>query len=173
MILWTKEVEDQLRRLWAEGHSAREIGVMLGVNRGCITGKVWRLGLKGREARVNALQVERRLKAREEAAKRPKPEPKARRRLPPALTLVTLQQINAGALNIGLLDLTPTMCRWPVTDARPILFCGHGRAGEHTPYCEAHAAASVIAALTEKMKKRSGSYQKYIVGLTRFERHAA
>ncbi len=47
---WTDERIEQLRRLWAEGHSASQIAGTLGggVSRNAVIGKIHRLGLSGR-----------------------------------------------------------------------------------------------------------------------------
>jgi GcrA cell cycle regulator len=46
---WTEERVSELKKLWAEGHSASQIAKKLGaVTRNAVIGKVHRLGLSGR-----------------------------------------------------------------------------------------------------------------------------
>src|ERR1700759_347679 len=46
---WTEERVAELKKLWAEGHSASQIAKRLGsVTRNAVIGKVHRLGLSGR-----------------------------------------------------------------------------------------------------------------------------
>ena len=46
---WTEERVSELKKLWAEGHSASQIAKRLGsVTRNAVIGKVHRLGLSGR-----------------------------------------------------------------------------------------------------------------------------
>lgn len=134
MSVWTTELETELRRLWKEGYSAREIGKALGVGRGCVTGKVHRLGLESRTARVNPIQFAQRQQARATGVTPPK------RPAPAPFAVVTLAEANAAALKIPLLDLQTGMCRWPVTESGQHLFCGHQWTGEKGPYCAHHRA---------------------------------
>ena len=49
-MAWTEDRVAKLRSLWAEGHSASQIaGVLGGVTRNAVIGKVHRLGLSGRD----------------------------------------------------------------------------------------------------------------------------
>lgn len=49
---WTDEVINQLRGLWAEGHSTAEIGRRLGVTKNAIVGKAHRLDLPARPSPI-------------------------------------------------------------------------------------------------------------------------
>ena len=45
-------------------------------------------------------------------------------------------------------SIEPGMCKWPVSEDRPHLFCG---AAAHGPYCEYHHALSVgVGTLSER-----------------------
>jgi GcrA cell cycle regulator len=50
--VWTEEAIARLRMLWAEGHSASEIGRRLGVSKNAVVGKVHRLGLPARPSPI-------------------------------------------------------------------------------------------------------------------------
>ena len=50
-MAWTEERVEELKKLWAEGHSASQIAARMGgVTRNAVIGKVHRLGLSGRAA---------------------------------------------------------------------------------------------------------------------------
>jgi GcrA cell cycle regulator len=51
-MIWDSETESRLRVLWAEGHSASEIGRRLGVSKDAVIGKSHRLGLSGRPSPI-------------------------------------------------------------------------------------------------------------------------
>ena len=148
MNFWTEEREAELRKLWKEGRSAREIGNAFGVGRGCITGKVRRLGLQARIARINPLQVARRQEAIKTGAMPPKPPP------PAPFAVMTLAEANAAGLRTPLMDLQSGMCRWPVNDDRNHLFCGQQWMGEHGPYCAHHRAYAYTSAPKKAKRQR-------------------
>jgi hypothetical protein len=62
--------------------------------------------------------------------------------------------VSVIALNVGLLDLVPGMCRWPVNDDRPHMFCAQPWDGENGPYCRAHHALAHTAQQPKKKIKR-------------------
>jgi GcrA cell cycle regulator len=68
---WTGEAIDQLRALWAEGHSTAEIGRRMGISKNAVVGKAHRLNLPARPSPIR----------REPGAQRP---PQPRRTAPPA-----------------------------------------------------------------------------------------
>src|SRR3712207_2734250 len=49
---WTAEAIDQLRALWAEGHSTAEIGRRMGVSKNAVVGKAHRLNLPARPSPI-------------------------------------------------------------------------------------------------------------------------
>ena len=143
---WTAERVELLRKLWAEGLSASQIAGRLGeVTRNAVIGKVHRLQLarrSGPQYRTSShglprgRRVERRT-ACPVAAKPLRSAPAPRRISAPVLALATADLV-LGSLGLGLLDLTPTTCRWPHGDPRRDFegFCGHEAVG---PYCAGHA----------------------------------
>ena len=69
---WTEERVSELKKLWAEGHSASQIAKRLGsVTRNAVIGKVHRLGLSGRATPSRPVKRPARLA-------RPKPTPMPR-----------------------------------------------------------------------------------------------
>lgn len=73
---------------------------------------------------------------------------------------------------IPLLDLTPIMCRWPTAYRDEHLFCGHAKAGEHTPYCADHHAEAISEERMEKVRKREDQYLRYMAGADRLSKAA-
>ena len=53
-MAWTDEGVETLKAMWAEGHSAREIGERLGFTRNAVIGKANRLGLSHARAAKEA-----------------------------------------------------------------------------------------------------------------------
>ncbi len=51
--------------------------------------------------------------------------------------MTALATIEGPARRIGLADLAPDMCRWPVAD-RPVMFCGAPARAGGSSYCAAH-----------------------------------
>lgn len=137
---WTKAEEDRLRILWNdEGLSAAQCGVLLNRSRSAVRGKAHRLNLAERPSNFHSgpkppkgPKVERRA-----APKLPAPQ-----RLPSDTKALRGRAWDAlpGAAPIPLLELHDGMCRWPIGDGKPYLFCGQGSGA--AVYCEHHAALS-------------------------------
>ena len=141
---WSVEREEYLERLWADGYSGAEIAAILGgITRNAVIGKVHRLGLPGRKARMQPKRRKkklcslpapaRRFRWREAASRHPVAE------LTKAERLALLSHAPTPLL-ISVLDLRDGMCRWPVGDPKTpdFGFCGH----EQEPgvsYCRLHA----------------------------------
>ena len=49
---WTAQAIEQLKALWAEGHSTAEIGRRMGVSKNAIVGKAHRLNLPARPSPI-------------------------------------------------------------------------------------------------------------------------
>jgi GcrA cell cycle regulator len=51
---WTQAKEDELRALWAEGHSTAQIGARMGLTKNAVVGKAHRLDLPSRPSPIKA-----------------------------------------------------------------------------------------------------------------------
>lgn len=119
--LWPEERVAEFAKLTAEGLSASQIAMRLGITRNAVCGK-W-----NRDGRPNVVAP------RPRVAPKPKPKPKPK----PIAVLVP----NEGpvSLDIDIIALTSTTCKWPVNDDNPYRFCGVGKPAEGGPYCPYHA----------------------------------
>lgn len=119
---WTQARVEILEASWVAGHTMTQIGRELGVSRNAVSGKVWRLGLGGRQPKRQA--------------RKPRPEhrrvPKLRHQALPA---------RGGLVHRSLFELGDRECRW-VVDVREFLFCAAPIAGERNPYCQYHLEQS-------------------------------
>mgnify|MGYP000750564502 CR=1 FL=1 len=149
MSEWTEHRVEALKSLHHQGQSASQIAKRLGgVSRSAVLGKLHRLGLL-RHRRVNAspLQIDRRLRQRAGIERRTAPIRKSKK-----LRAVLLDCVAVEPLRVGLMDLGHGMCRWPVNDDRPHLFCGNPWMGEHGPYCAAHKALANVPTLVKRIR---------------------
>jgi GcrA cell cycle regulator len=146
---WTEERVELLKKLWSEGLSASQIAAQLGgVTRNAVIGKVHRLNLSGRTKPASSSPRPRKVRtAAPGRSMRPfvsgnnalkahaSPAP---RRLPAPMALEDI--VVPISLNVSLLQLNDTMCKWPEGDpgAESFHFCGH-RNWNSLPYCEYHS----------------------------------
>lgn len=158
-MIWTEEMTEKLKKLWAEGLSASQCAEALGgVTRYAVLAKCDRLRKRGTQdapaRRDGDLAKARTLKERSArtsamlAAKRkaggPRPtwdvgrkpvvvEPYVERGEPGLTAAAVLKQVT-------LADLENHHCRWPIGDPRQtsFKFCGCNRV-PGLPYCEIHA----------------------------------
>jgi hypothetical protein len=49
---------------------------------------------------------------------------------------------NSPVESVGLMDLKPKSCRWPLTEAAPWLFCGHPK--KRGAFCKEHGARAYL-----------------------------
>lgn len=150
---WTPEKDSELRRLWdEEGLSSGDIAFVMGTTRNAIIGRANRLELQKR----GSTRVQPRIKPRKQRERSVsfKPRHKQFQLLPVSLPGDTrFMRGDAwsplpGTSPVPLIDLEPGMCKWPVSEDRPHLFCG---AAAHGPYCEYHHALSVgVGTLSER-----------------------
>lgn len=128
---WTLERIENLKRDWADGLSASQIGTRLSVplhplTRNAVLGKIHRLGLASRASypRVAAERTPR--------VSLPKP-PKLR-----ATEIIEIpEDISPCAVSIE--DIGMEQCRYPLGDPSlpGFMFCGAGKM-ESSPYCTRH-----------------------------------
>lgn len=128
---WTDQQVRQLKKLRAEGLSARQIANKLGgMSRHAVIGKIRRLGLAPRvpsdQRMGRVITTARATKAVPEETFKPRVADVVSRRIP-------------------ILDLKAMECRWPDEDRDPDAglhtFCGN-RTGDGSSYCPAHVILS-------------------------------
>jgi GcrA cell cycle regulator len=153
---WTDERVEILKKLWIDGLSASQIAKQLsGVTRNAVIGKVHRLGLAGRA--TPSRPIKRVARLRPIIAVTPplessvsdlgvdvdKPAPQITRPVmhQPIINIEPKRKEN-GTL-ISVLELTPTMCKWPIGDPTDpdFGFCG-AKAHGSWPYCAEHGAVA-------------------------------
>jgi GcrA cell cycle regulator len=123
--VWTEEAIARLRMLWAEGHSASEIGRRLGVSKNAVVGKVHRLGLPARPSPI-------RRDGSGGAPRRPAPHRVTGPTLPPLSSIsdmapgpkrsVSIRPIPARAVTPPAPKLTTNPCAWPIGEPRSANF---------------------------------------------------
>ena len=156
---WTDERVERLSTLWLEGRSASQIAAELGegVSRNAVIGKVHRLGLSGRAvpAGVGTLCPEP-APAEAVVAAAPHVPAMAAHTIddvasildaaiePITVDLPALRAVKDVAMPVSdrvtILELSGSMCRWPIGDptSAEFRFCGC-RAVSTLPYCQEHA----------------------------------
>ena len=173
---WTDERIEQLRRLWAEGHSASQIaGTLGGVSRNAVIGKIHRLGLSGRvktprpaTRRAAPPPAQAPSPAMAAAATRPKPAQAPRvmaagaaavkvverdvYEVAPEPRVAEIVPLHGG---IALMDLKASSCRWPIGDPSTdnFSFCG-ARTETGATYCAAHCEVAFPARNTPRKTAR-------------------
>jgi len=153
-IGWTPEREERLRELWDGGYSASVVSEMMGggwLTRNAVIGKARRMELARRRT-VIAKNSRRGKDKRTRQAKRPAKQPLVS--LP--VDARTLKADAWAALPhttpVSLTDLDHGMCKWPIGDGKPFMFCGAAAVGS---YCEHHKAMSVgIGTASERAASR-------------------
>lgn len=176
-MAWTEERVTELKKLWAEGHSASQIAKQLGgVTRNAVIGKVHRLGLSGRATPSRPVKRPPRLarpkptpqtirtgaKPRPEAAPKPAaaPEPS------PAVAEAPQepQRLPNGDL-VTVMNVKDSMCKWPIGDpADPnFSFCGR-TSSEGSPYCAEHAKVAFQPARKRERRNREANYIQRLAG---------
>jgi GcrA cell cycle regulator len=153
---WSDERVEILRKLWVDGLSASQIAKQLGgVTRNAVIGKVHRLGLAGRATpsrpipnatRKRPAAVAKPVIVEVEAIEPIIEEVEVITPIEPVITSIinepTIINVpkrdNSGAL-IGVLDLMPNMCKWPIGDPTDpeFGFCG-AKSHASWPYCKEH-----------------------------------
>lgn len=129
----TPEALDLMRRLWAAGKSASEIGNLLGVTKNAILGKIHRLGLH-RNARKTPRELRQpRPRTTSVVTKTAAVKKRIAESKTPGLGAPTNAQDRHGQESVPLYRVRPLTCRWPLwsDDAKP----------DHT-YCDKPAVAA-------------------------------
>ncbi len=162
---WTDERVELLKKLWADGLSASQIaGQLGGVTRNAVIGKVHRLSLSGRVKPASSTPRPRKPRpaVQHRASARPfiqgntvlKPHaPPAPRRLPAPIAAEDV--VVPISLNRSLMELSDTMCKWPLGDpgVEGFYFCGHKNFNS-LPYCEYHSRVA-YQPVNDRRRERS------------------
>lgn len=162
---WTDERVETLKKLWAEGHSASQIAKELGgVTRNAVIGKVHRLGLSGRSTPSRPVKRPPRLA-------RPKPRVLPDGTVKPSPSEATPTAARAAREERALieklppvdlpdgqkatvLNLSASMCKWPIGDPADPSFAFCGRKAECGPYCSEHAKIAFQPARKRERKPK-------------------
>ena len=123
-MAWTDDRVEKLRELWDKGLSASQIAKELaeGVTRNAVIGKAHRMGLASRPSPVKSDPAKRAA-----AAAKKKNEKK-----PPAKSAPSSGKVT-------ILDLTESMCKWPIGHPGETNFHFCGKPSQPTfPYCATH-----------------------------------
>jgi len=129
---WNEDQIETLKRLWANGLSAAQIGAAMGITRNAVLGKRKRLGLP-----------ERLRPPPKGVTRRPKEKRYARRYSPiryqePAAPIA---EVPHAPLSVpcSLLELDDARCRWPFGNPGEAAFHFCGADTSNAPYCAYHA----------------------------------
>jgi GcrA cell cycle regulator len=140
---WTPERVEELKTLWPTTMGAREIGLKLGLGQKAkmaVIGKARRLSLPAKDGSDRRSMESIRATHRRNDVSRFYGGHKAVKQ-PPVEN--TQKRVECDPERIRLIDLTDTMCHWPIGDPRDddFHFCG-AQKSRAVPYCNHHMAVS-------------------------------
>ncbi len=130
---WNNEKTEQLKKLWAEGHTASQISKILGdgISRNAVIGKAHRLNLAGRTQTrtISSSRIQRTFAT---------PRQKITRR-PRGLRAIVIEKDFEPENPKQLEQLTDQTCRWPIghPNESNFYFCGRNPM-EGRVYCKLH-----------------------------------
>jgi GcrA cell cycle regulator len=153
---WTNERIERLQKLWLEGWSASRIAAELanGITRNAVIGKVFRLGLSGRNPKASAgnhpashSQNKPARRAHQRHAAQPQIIGNTALIMHPLeIEVPALRTASEVVVPISepvtIIDLRESMCRWPIGDpVQPgFRYCGAKKIPGPSPYCACHSA---------------------------------
>jgi hypothetical protein len=148
--VWPPERVEQLKALLDQGKTSGEIGIIMGVGRGGICGKVGRLGLKFQSGEVNGERAARaaRVKVSASRARRLPPPAAAPPPAPPVACVINPAMKTWATIEVG-------ECRYPCGDDA---YCGRP-ALHRKPYCAEHDA--LCHHTTGSLKELERSIRRY------------
>lgn len=151
--VWTPELDDRLRELFAAKHAATEIAntLGLGLTRAAVCGRLHRLGIKRYPDDKPRLRI---VSANGNSPALRVIEP------PKSIELPPLRCAEVEPRNLSVLDLEANDCRWVMTDDSPFLFCGLPKAFGSS-YCADHFKLSVgVGTASEQAATRLSTRQR-------------
>jgi GcrA cell cycle regulator len=164
---WTEERVARLTKLWSDGLSASQVAAELGgVTRNAVIGKIHRLGLSGRDKPAS--------KSGTRQKRAPRANNYSRVNRPASNSVKTNSGANSSRiaaqvsapvenliapkpLNIKLVQLTESTCKWPLGDPQEenFAFCGHSIKAD-TPYCEYHGKLAYQPIIERRRVRKTG-----------------
>lgn len=146
VLFWTPDKEKILRKMWAGGSSAREIGTAVGTTRNAVLGKVHRLKLPTPKTE----------KTQHSPKPKPKPKPKSKPEYKPAISAEETEKVYL-ATREAVMGLGKSECRWPygAPHENKIAFCKEP-VFETYAYCLKHCYHAYSNFEEARKKKRGG-----------------
>ena len=157
-MAWTEEKTEELKKLWAEGHTASQISKLLGngISRNAVIGKSHRLNLQGRtqSRMISSPKVNNRTfndgQGNEKKTRKPR-----------GLRAIVIEKDFEPENPIPLEKLTDKVCRWPIghPDEKDFYFCGRSSLKDFS-YCKLH----LLYAYQPKGKKEDSAENEEVPG---------
>jgi GcrA cell cycle regulator len=144
-MAWTDDRVEKLRELWDKGLSASQIAKELaeGVTRNAVIGKAHRMGLASRPSPVKSDPAKRAAAA---AAKKKAAAPKKS----------SATKVAPTTGKVSILDLTESMCKWPIGHPGEANFHFCGKPSQPTfPYCANHCVEAYQVQQPRKTRRNT------------------
>ncbi|MDG1727324.1 MAG: GcrA family cell cycle regulator [Emcibacteraceae bacterium] len=144
-MAWTDDRVEKLRELWDKGLSASQIANELaeGVTRNAVIGKAHRMGLASRPSPVKSDPAKRAAAA---AAKKKAAVPKK----------APASKVTSTGGKVSILDLTESMCKWPIGHPGEANFHFCGKPSQPTfPYCANHCVEAYQVQQPRKTRRNT------------------
>lgn len=150
---WSTEAIEQLRGLWAEGHSTAEIGRRMGISKNAVVGKAHRLHLPARPSPIQRDKVPAVIAASGSAGDAPRPvsapaAASAPRPVPvPRVAPAPAMRAAPPAVVRPFHRNSARSCCWPIGEpgTPEFRFCT-SEAFSSKPYCVEHASIAYVKA---------------------------
>ncbi|MCC3860246.1 GcrA family cell cycle regulator [Pseudemcibacter aquimaris] len=149
-MAWTDERVEKLRELWDKGLSASQIAKELaeGVTRNAVIGKAHRMGLASRPSPVKSDPAKRAAAAKKKKAA-------AAATAAPKKAPATAKAAPATG-KVSILDLTESMCKWPIGHPGEPDFHFCGKPSQPTfPYCANHCVEAYQVQQPRKARRNT------------------